>query len=157
MEDIAIYHDGSGKASEQLEENLKTIRERMEVLKLLSLFIAKHQDVLAGSYWRVEYLDPEIKISPWYYRGKQASPATIAQLWPGSVWRRVKPRYSHLDNECRDWMATVDGVKLRIEGAEKVQVIRVKTPRDGVIVAQVPPSTAMDEQQQSLLTSSPTS
>lgn len=131
---ITIYHDGSGKATDELERNLRMIQEREDVLKLLKLFIAKHRCTLAGLHWSVEYLDPEITLAWRWYRREKATPAQIANLWPGAEWKRVKPRYDYEDNPKpqRDWMATVDGVRLRIERAEVFEIpTRPKLPREG--------------------------
>jgi len=131
MSEITIFADGSGKASKYLEDNLKTIREREEVLKLLKLFIMAHEDTLAGMYWRVEYLDPAINLSHSHYRGQVAGPKVIAALWPEAKWSRVKPRFYTKDDTSRDWVATVNGVTLRIESAERYEPVHI--PKDGPI------------------------
>lgn len=136
ISEIAIYHDGSGKAAAELERNLRTIQEREDVLKLLKLFIARHRCTLAGLRWSVEYLDPEIMLDWRWYRREKATPAQIANLWPGAEWKRVKPRYDYEGNPKpqRDWMATVDGVRLRIERAEVFDVpvpAKPVLPREG--------------------------
>jgi hypothetical protein len=118
---ISIYRDGSGSAADEYESNRKTIRERMDVLKLLTLFIEKHRGTLAGLYWRVAYLDPEIELHWSYYRGQQVTPYDIKDLWPAAFWERVADRYnSESYKNTRDWLATVDGVRLRIIHAEKI-------------------------------------
>jgi hypothetical protein len=119
---ISIYRDGSGSALEELRSNLQTINERLEVLKLLKLFIEKHRPKLAGLYWRVAYLDPEIELHWSNYRGKQTTPYDIKDLWPHAQWQRAKHRYdSDHYKHIRDWMATVDGVRLRICDAETLK------------------------------------
>jgi hypothetical protein len=116
---IAIYMDGSGKAEDQLADNLKTISDREAVLSLLRQFISKHSGTLAGMYWTVGYLDPEITISPFHYRGRQTKPRDIALLWPHANWTRQKEKYGREDEI--QWWAEVDGITLKIENAERLQ------------------------------------
>lgn len=122
---ICIYSDTSGKASDELESNLKTIRERQEVHKLMLAFIEEHRPTLAGLHWRVGYLDPEITISAGWYRGKKFDKWQVTELWPHAQWKRQKQKYGR-DNAV-DWITTVNGVTLRMEEAETVRPEPIKT------------------------------
>ena len=113
---ISIYKDGSGKAGDFYDAALKTMREREDVLRVNALFIEANKQILAGVYWTVGYLDPEIKISWGTYRGEKAEPADIAALWPGAEWKRARQKYG--ERLTYDWCAEVDGVTIRIECAE---------------------------------------
>lgn len=126
----SIYPDGSGLSCDELQRNLDTIAEREAVLRRLRVFIANHQETLAGMSWRVAYLDPEIELWPTAYRGKYTTARQFAQLcWPGVTWHRHVDKY---DKERRDWLATVDGVTLRIKSAERIKPL--PQPRDGGVV-----------------------
>lgn len=130
---IKIYRDGSSSttAQTQLDDNLKTIREREEVLKLLRLFIQKYRETLAGLYWRVAYLDPEIELSKGWYRGERIDAKGVARLWPHCVtWTRVKPQYS--SRPAFDWIGTLNGITLRICEAETWEP--VVPPTEGTMV-----------------------
>lgn len=113
---IAIYWDGSGLAGDRYDCAVRTIQERRDVLALKETFIEKHCATLAGLNWRVGYLEPEIEVSGSYYRGEQVTAKAVAQLWPEAKWRRVKQPYG--EPGTFDWCAVVDGLTIRIEGAE---------------------------------------
>ena len=95
---------------------MNRIAERETVLGQLRAFIAKHADTLAGMYWRVGYLDPEIELHHGHYRGQKAGPKDIARLWPNATWTRAKEKYGREDEI--QWHAVVDGITLKIERAE---------------------------------------
>ena len=113
---IAVYRDGSGKAHEYYDRNIATIEEWEAVHRLHRAFIAKHIETLAGLYWKVAYLEAAIELCWGMYRGEHTKPADIARLWPDATWKRVKQKYS--SGLKYDWEAVVDGITLRIEGAE---------------------------------------
>lgn len=115
--DIAIYHDGSGKAASYYDNAIATIEKWEAVHRLHRAFIAKHIETLAGMYWRVAYLEPEIEISPGYYRGQRATPTDMARLWTGVKWKREKEKYSSAEVRY-DWVGVLDGITLRINHAE---------------------------------------
>jgi hypothetical protein len=128
---ISMYADGSGRAVDHQEGQLKILREHEEIIKLTRCFVLKHSLTLAGMYWAVGYLEATIKLSPSRYRGAKTTAKDIAALWPGCVWKRSTPKYT--SREIRDWVTRLDGVELRIEGAESYEELGI--PKDGEGVA----------------------
>ncbi len=124
------------------EKNLQIIAERKAVLHLVLDFIGTHRLALAGTYWKVCYLDPEIEIWCRSHHDKTGmeTAAEIARRWPQARWKRVSPKWeSEVKKGFRNWEATVDGVTLRIEHAEKFEPIPL--PPDGDIDV-MPPEAA---------------
>jgi hypothetical protein len=116
--EIPVYQSDHAKtqAGEYYDSNIATIEEWEAVHRLHRSFIAKHVETLAGLYWKVAYLDPAIDLSWSWYRGQKATPQTVAKLWPGATWKRVKQKYG--THPRYDWEAVVDGITLRITDAE---------------------------------------
>jgi hypothetical protein len=115
-QDIAIFHDGSGKAGDKLRRNMEILTERVKDIQAVRDFISKHYETLAGAWWDVAYFDPEIKLSPHYYRGRKTTPGDIATLWPEAIWTRRADKYGAPGKF--DWVTQIDGIDLVIEGAE---------------------------------------
>lgn len=136
-ETYAIYHDGSGKASDQLEWNMQLILERERATQTIRDFIRKHLDTLAGLRWQVDLYElgkPEIEVDCWCYRGERTSAEKVALLWPDADWKRVEPSLS-IDKETqRDWCAEIDGVLIRIRKAEVFQKVKPVEPWHGTTV-----------------------
>lgn len=101
-----------------LKKNLESIAEQEDIAKKQRAFIAKHSAVLAGLEWSVTCVWPEIDIDPTHYRGKETTAQEIAAIWPGLAWAWAENRYD--SSEICDWIATIDGITLRLRDAGKV-------------------------------------
>lgn len=129
---VCIHADGSGLAREEMRRNMAWIHEEEEALRTLRAFVQKHQGRLEGLSWTVSKWSsqggPAVTFSgPPYcaYRGANATCAEIAALWPVE-WRRKTPTYPDRDYLQYDWVASLDGVTLRIPIAESTRIVPQK-------------------------------
>jgi hypothetical protein len=127
MNEIAVYPDGSGKASEKLAWALKNLKEREGVINALRAFIDKNHLTLQGLDWDIAMFDQEIELNWHYCCGKPTTATDVARLFRGLKWKRVKTRYGSKNDLTRDWMSQLDGVNIRIKNAETFKVVKVIT------------------------------
>lgn len=125
---MCIYPDGRGLASEQVRQNMAWIADEEEMLRTLRVFVQKHLARLEGISWRVSHWKcedgPAVTFSGNGFcacRGQNVTCADIAALWPVE-WRRKTPRYPESGYLEYDWVATLDGVTLRIPIAERTRI-----------------------------------
>jgi len=119
---IAVCPDGSGLASDELKTQLGYIANEEAKCANLRKFIAKHEQTLAGIFWRVSVFQNEIEFWGSYYRGQPIDAKGIARLFPNAQWVCVHQPYTA--EEQLDYVGEVDGVKLVIERAEIIPVVR---------------------------------
>lgn len=124
---VSVYRDGSGLASAIRTDAVNTIKDTYDSLDRIKEFIDKHRLVLAGVKWYFWAHRMDIEIHHAYYRREYAAPSDIARLFPLANWTRK------VDKICEkiDWIATVDGVDLRITCAEAWKKPKPSAPRDG--------------------------
>lgn len=137
LQDLGAFKDGSGGGIQQLAWTRQCLRETQERLDRLQAFIRKYQLTLARLCWDAEVsalppvkndavlFVPEIRLAAHSYNKQRAAATEIAALWPTAAWRRSMPRYSTDEDRRRDYTAEIDGVIVRIEGAETCQPVKV--------------------------------
>jgi len=103
----------------------ESIHKAKQDLLAVASFASRHKPKLDGTNWRF-YVDRDIHILPGSYGFEINTAREIARRFPGVVWKRVKNEYT-----CGqiDWVATVEGVTIVIETAEKL------TFKDGDLVS----------------------
>lgn len=129
---LAAYSDGSGGGIDGIAWEMGRLRELRERIDLLDAFARKHQMLLARLSWNFDATAihpedkdlesmpfvPEIRIcSAAYDNRRDVTGRDIAALWSDARWRRSRPRWG--GDTVRDYTADVDGVLVRIEGAER--------------------------------------
>lgn len=137
MAGLCAYGDGSGGGINQLAWEKRKMRQVRDRLSLLDCFIMKHQLLLARLNWSVSetaihptekmgedsdlsVLVPQIDLCSYAYnKNSRATAHEIAALWPEAKWRRSMPQWGDSETE-RDYTADIDGVLIRIRGAEKL-------------------------------------
>ncbi len=132
MKDLGAYTDGSGGGIWQLAWETMRLRETQERINRLKAFIVKHQLVLARLDWScdVDSIPPvksedrlfvcQISLSARAFDKQQkVTAANIIALWPNAQWHRSKPAYYSPEDTERDYTAEIDGVVIRIKGAER--------------------------------------
>lgn len=137
---VFIHPDGSALARDEMRRNMTWIAEEEEGFRTLRAFIQKHGARLEGIAWSVSnWLSeggPAITFSgPGFcaLRGQSAKPADIAALWPVE-WRRKTPRFKDDGYEQYDWIASLDGVTLRLPVAENTRIVPQIAGLDGTRV-----------------------
>jgi len=132
------YPDGSGLATEYIRQTMEQLASYERRISTLRAFIQQHLGRLNGLAWDGGcYHDgPRVKIgsAPFGMNGAYVEPAAIARLWPDVKWKRKKTEYPPEDFIIYDWIAVLDGVELRINGAESIRIRPVDTGRDGTLV-----------------------
>lgn len=131
MKDLGAHFDGSGGGIQQLAWEMARLRETHERVNRLLAFIRKHQMILARLSWATDVdtlppvkredilFVPEIKLASYCYDKRKVTAKDIVALWPDAEWSRSKPKYSSDNDRERDYTAEIDGVVIRITGAEK--------------------------------------
>lgn len=121
--DIAIYNGSSGTAGDEYDRAIAQLKEWEGVMKKVRGFMKKHAETLAGLRWAPAYLEAAVEIQPRYYRCQRVTAEAVARLWPSAKWQRVKAKFY----ETRiNWVAEVDGITLRIEDAERIEVPKIQ-------------------------------
>ena len=138
MAGLGAYPDGSGGGIWCLAWEMGKLRELRERIALLDAFVRKYQLVLARVDWSLDatalhptkkqgelkdigVLVPQIELrSGAYDQQRKVKVQDIAGLWPEAKWRRSKPQWTDCETT-RDYTADIDGVSIRIKGAERIQ------------------------------------
>ena len=111
--DVPVIPGSNWHAWTYLAENSALVHKHLDEVNNILRFIDKHKFTLAGTRWYViPWWGSEIVINPNYYRGQRVTAGVIANLWH-ATWRRETDKYNA---NTRHWVATIDGVRVRIEG-----------------------------------------
>jgi len=119
---IAVCPDGSGLAADELKSQLGCIAAHEALCANLRRFIAKHEQTLAGTFWRVNAWQNEIEIWGSYYRAQPIDPKGKARLFPDAKWVVIHRPYTR--EEQLDYVGELDGVKLVIASAEIIPIYK---------------------------------
>lgn len=134
MAALGAYPDGSGGGVRNLAWEMGRLRELRERIALLEAFAHKYALILARLSWSLEATTlhptkkegedkdlavfvPQVELSAHCCDKRYVKAADVAAMWPEAVWRRSMPRWGNSETE-RDYTADVDGVLIRIKGAE---------------------------------------
>lgn len=132
------YPDGSGLATEYIRETMGILARYERHSSTLRAFIQQHLGRLNGLAWAGDchYDRPRVRLgsAPFGMNGAYVEPAVIARLWPDVNWKRKKTAYPPEGFIIYDWIAVLEGVELRINGAESIRIRPVDTGRDGTLV-----------------------
>jgi len=130
--EVSVYSDGSGKASDIMDFNMRTLDKQQARITALRAFATSQANALAGIAWQPDLFNPEIEMGCRYYRGQPTTAAMIAELWPDREWERVEPRHGINKDTVRDWLSNeLDGIRIRIASAEVDRPVKLVPPWNG--------------------------